>query len=134
MVRPEACAIEGEGAGWKRDARDVFDRRILLPRIEARDAPAFVALLGAAQDVDRAIDEGVAADFRADIERVENVAALIEFQNALLVPLAQVKVLAIVAEIRAGEIRTGDAFALAEPATGNVAPQIAIIAPRLRRG
>ena len=42
----------------------------------------------------------------------------IELEHAMLVPLAQVEVFAVVAQVRAGEIRLGDAVGFIEAAPG----------------
>src|SRR5439155_24172087 len=99
MIRPEAFAIESQGAGCERDNRDIFNMGPVLSRIETRDAPFFVRLFCASQDIDRPIDEHMSADLSTNTHNAENVSVRIEFQNAILVPLTYMKMLAVVAEI-----------------------------------
>src|SRR6266516_6839344 len=62
-------------------------------QIETRDAPILVWLFLSAEDVDRAVDKRVAADFRADLDDAEDVAARIKFEDPMVVPLTQVKMI-----------------------------------------
>src|SRR3984893_5894664 len=99
MVRPKVRAIERERATLKRNTLPNPYLLSFLPRIKTRDAPILIPLLRPAQDVDRSIDEYMAADFSADINNAQNFAAGLEFEDAMLVPLTQVKIFAVVAEI-----------------------------------
>src|SRR5437879_13801922 len=101
MIRPKIHAVEGERATRKRNTRQIFHGWLFLSRIETRDTPILVRLFHAAQDVDHFIDKGVAANFRADINDAQRLSARIEFEDAMLIPLTQVKMLAVEAEIRA---------------------------------
>src|SRR6266404_1590565 len=99
MVRPEVRAVESKRATRERNTRQVVHLRRFLLRIESRDAPILVRLFSSAQEVDQSIDERMAADLRTDINRAQNVSARIEFENAMLVPLTQVKMIAVEAQI-----------------------------------
>src|SRR5947208_16435851 len=83
----------------------IFDLWLFFLRIEARDSPVLVWLLLAAKDVDRSIDECVAADLRADVDLATDIALFVVLKNVLLIPLAQIQVRAVVTEVRAREIR-----------------------------
>src|SRR5437016_5876395 len=120
MVRPEMPAIESERAALERDARDILDLRRLFLRIQSRDAPIFVPLLRPAQDIDRSIDENMSADLRADRNLSQNVSLRIEFQDSILIPLAEVKVAAIVTEVGTRELRTSYLFVLGKSAADKV--------------
>jgi hypothetical protein len=50
----------------------------------------------------------MSADFRADLDRANDVALVVILQNALLVPLAQVKMPGVITEVGTGEVRTGE--------------------------
>src|SRR5437588_8204002 len=95
MVRPEMFAIEGKRPTRERHDGDIFDFRCFQSRIEARDSPTLAVLFRPTQDVDQAIDEGMTADLRADIDDAENVSTRTELENAMLVPLTQIKLLAV---------------------------------------
>src|SRR3984893_7313706 len=110
MVHPKVRAIERERATLKRNMRQILYLWSFLPRIKTRDAPILIPLLRPAQDVDRSIDEYMAADFSADINNAQNFAAGLEFEDAMLVPLTQVKMLAVVTEVRAGNLRAGNSL------------------------
>src|SRR5713101_2639601 len=99
MIRPEVFAIEGERATRKWNTRQVLDVGRFLPRIETRDAPILVRFFYTAQDVNQSIDEHMSANLRANINDAQNVSARIEFENAMIVPLTQVKMIAVEAEI-----------------------------------
>src|SRR5947207_11309181 len=99
MIRPKVRSVESKRAARKRDNSDILNFGGFLPRIETRDAPIFVRLLPPAQDIDRSFDEHVSADFRADINHAQNISDRIKFQNAMFVPLTQVEMIAVVAEI-----------------------------------
>ena len=99
MICPKVCAIESQGATWKRDSSEIFDFRLLLPRIETGDAPILVPLLRPAQEIDRPMDEDMAADLGAYVKNPEDVSLRIELEDAMLVPLTQVEMVAIVTEV-----------------------------------
>ena len=99
MIRPKVRSVESKRAARKRDNSDILNFGRFLPRIETRDAPILVRLLLSAEDVDRAVNEGVTADLRANIDNAQDLSARIEFQNAMFVPLTQVEMIAVVAEI-----------------------------------
>ena len=99
MIRPKVRSVESKRTARKRDNSDILNFGRFLPRIETRDAPILVRLLLSAEDVDRAVNEGVTADLLADIDNAQNLSARIEFQNAMFVPLTQVEMIAVVAEI-----------------------------------
>src|SRR6058998_734929 len=108
MIGPELLSIESKQATRERDYSDIFDPWRFLLRIESRDSPVLVWLLLAAKDVDRSIDECVAADLRADVDLANNIALFVVLKNALLIPLAQIQVRAVVTKERPREIRTGE--------------------------
>jgi hypothetical protein len=99
MIRPKVRSVESKRTARKRDNSDILNFGRFLPRIETRDAPILVRLLLSAEDVDRAVNEGVTADLLADIDNAQNLSARIEFQNAMFVPLTQVEMIAVAAEI-----------------------------------
>src|SRR5437588_10052238 len=99
MARPEVRAVESKRATRERNTRQVLHLWRFLLRIESRDAPIFVRLLRPAQDVDQSIDKDMSTDLSADINRAQNVSARIEFENAMLVPLTQVNMITVEAEI-----------------------------------
>src|SRR5688500_6744428 len=101
MVRPEAFAVKGQRAALKWNSRQLLDSRRFFPRIQARDAPIALALFGPAQDIDQPIDEDVAANLRMDRDLAEDVSLSVELQNPMLIPLAQVEMFAIIAQIGA---------------------------------
>src|SRR5437588_4225973 len=92
VITPKARPIKGERTRRERNLRQIFHARPLFAWIEASDAPFFVRLFRATQDVDLSIDKSVAANLRADVDGSFDRAFRIELENALLIPLAQVKV------------------------------------------
>src|ERR1700730_6440010 len=99
MIRPEVRAVKGERSTLKWNSRHVFYRWRFLLRVETRDAPILVPLLRPAQDVDQSSDERVARDLSADVDLAQNISAPIELQNAMLVPLTQVEMITVKAEV-----------------------------------
>src|SRR5216684_1121588 len=75
----------------------------------------------------------MAADFRANLNDAQNVSGRIEFENAMLVPLTQVKMLAVEAEIGTGKLRARDPI-FSESARRIVAAKITIIVPTFADG
>lgn len=108
MICPKMCAIEGKGPALERHPRQVSNGRRLLARIEPRDLPSLISSLGAAQNIENAIDKGMPTDLRADLDRTQDVAAIVEFENPPLIPLAEVEMLAIEAQVRTGVVGTCD--------------------------
>ena len=92
-------AGESKRTALERNARNIFYLRRRVPRIQSRDAPILIPLLCPAQDKDQSIDEYMAADFSADINDAQNLSAGLEFEDAMLVPLTQMEIFAVVAEI-----------------------------------
>ncbi len=127
MVRPKVRAVERERAALKWNMRQVLYLWSFLPRIKTRDAPILIPLLCPAQDEDQSIDEYMAADFSADINDAQNFAAGIEFKDAMLVPLTQVKMLAVMTEVRAGKLRAGKSLRVRETNLGNEPANVAVI-------
>ncbi len=99
MIRPKTRAVEGERAAGERNMREVFHLGCFLYRVEPCDTPILVPLLRPAQEVDQSIDEHVAAYLSVDINDAQNVSTRIEFEDAMLVPLTQVEMVTIVAEV-----------------------------------
>src|SRR5438552_14691469 len=132
MIRPEMRAVESERATRERNACQVFHLWRFLSRIEARDAPVFaslartVRLLLPAQGVDQSIGKGVPGDLGPDINDALNISVRIEFENALLVPLAQIQLSPVVAKIRAGKLRARNSI-FSESARRIVAAQITVV-------
>src|SRR5205823_13668980 len=111
MVRPEFVAVECERPRCERNRRQILDLRPLLARIKSRDAPYFgfsrhIFVLAAADHIEHSVHKRVPADLCTDVYLAQDLSMRVILQQAPFVPLAQVKVLAIKAEIRAGEIRT----------------------------
>src|SRR5437667_9867394 len=99
MIGPKVCPIEGKRPSSKWDNSDIFNLRRLLLWIESRDSPILIRFFLAAQHIDQAIDEDVTANLCADIYLTDNIGLRIEFQYPMLVPLAQVKISSVEAEI-----------------------------------
>jgi hypothetical protein len=97
MIRPKVRAIEGERTAREWNSREIFYLRSFLSRIEARDPPVLVRFFHAAQDVNQSIHEDMTGNFRANINDTQDVSTRIKFQDALLVPLTQIKMIAVVA-------------------------------------
>src|ERR1700726_396153 len=127
MVRPKVRAVERERATLKWNVRQVLYLWRFLPRIKARDAPILIPLLRPAQDVDQSIDEHMAADFSAGINDAQNFSAGIEFEDAMLVPLTQVKMLAVITKVRAGKLRAGNSLRVREANLGSEPANVAVI-------
>src|SRR5260370_5529853 len=130
MVRPKMFAIKRERARCERNRGEVFHVRAILERIESSDAPFFnlvrhVFVFAAAENIKRAIDKGVTADFGADVDFASDAAVTVILENALLVPLTHVEMLAVEAEIRPGEVRAREQFSESAPLV--VAINVAII-------
>jgi len=99
VIRPKIRSVKGQGAASKRDLREVFDLRRCLTWIQTSNTPILIPLLGSAQDIDRSIDKHMSGDLSADIESLQDVSGRIELEDPMLVPLTQIKIAAIVAEI-----------------------------------
>ena len=85
--------------------RQVYHVRDFLARIEPGDMPMLTILLGSAQNVDEFPEPDMTANFRSYIDGAERLSTSIELQNLVLIPLTLVKIPAVKAEIRTGEIR-----------------------------
>ena len=99
MIRPKVRAVECERATLKWNVRQILYLWSFLARIQTRDAPILIPLLCPAQDVDQFIDEYMPANFSADINDTQSFSAGVEFEDAMLVPLAQIQIFAVAAEI-----------------------------------
>ena len=71
MIRPKVRSVESKRTARKRDNSDILNFGRFRPRIETCDAPILVRLLLSAEDVDRAVNEGVTADLLADIDNAQ---------------------------------------------------------------
>jgi len=107
MIGPELLAIESERATSKRDCCQVLCHWPLLPRVESGDRPILSILFRPAQNMNRPLDECVPGDFPIDRDCSKDLTIRIKFENSPLVPLTQVKILSIVAEIGSGKVGTG---------------------------
>ena len=81
--------------------------------------------LSPAQDIERSVYECVPADFRTGVDRARNVSRIVNSMDLPFIPLAQVKVFAVEAEVRAGKLRTGKQFL--EAVSRRVAIDVAVI-------
>src|SRR5262249_32299588 len=105
-------AVERERARRKGYGRDVFDTRTVA-RDKARDAPLFrfprhIFVLAAANDEKRSIDKRVPANFRAHVDCALNFSRNFDLMHISFVPLTEVKMLAVEAQVRADEVRAGE--------------------------
>src|SRR3712207_47749 len=115
MIRPELLPIERQRARRERNPREVFDSGRPVAKINPRDAPLFrfarrIGILLPADDVEHSVGKGVAANLSAGIDRAQDRARVIYLMNVPFVPLAQVAMLAIEAEIRTRELRAREEF------------------------
>src|SRR4030095_5778756 len=99
MVRPKGRAIESQRAAREWHDRDVFNLRLFLSRTEPCDGPALTVLFCPAQHIDHSINKSVARDLRTDIDSTNDIAMRIQFENPMFVPLTQVQMAAVVAEV-----------------------------------
>jgi uncharacterized membrane protein len=67
------------------------------------------------------------ANLGSNIIGLEDISASIEFQDPVFIPLAQVDVAAVVAQVGSGKVRTRHAIGFGESAIGGIAPKIAVI-------
>src|SRR5947209_2867434 len=111
MVGPKYASVEGKRTTLEGNSSKLMNERG-IPRIEPRQSPIAAILLRAAKDVDHVIDKGMTADLGADPYRPDNVTAGTEFQNPVVVPLTQIKTVAIVTQIRTRELRACNPFLL----------------------
>src|SRR5207249_606835 len=72
------------------------------------ESPILIWSFLSAQNVEQAIGKGVTADFYADVDLTDNIAVFVELQDPVLVPLTQIKISPIKAEIRSSKFRTGE--------------------------
>ena len=120
MVRPKISTIKRERARREWNCSEVFYVRPIRAWVEPRDAPFFglvrhVFVLSTAKDIQRAIDKSVTTDFGANMDIAPDIPFAIVLENALLVPLAHIEMLAVEAEIRSGEVRAGEQFSESAP-------------------
>jgi hypothetical protein len=92
-------AVKSKRAARKRNNSDILNLGRFLLRLEPRDTPILVWLLCPPQDVDHSINKYMATDLRADVDLADDAAARVELQDPMFIPLAQVEMLAVVAEI-----------------------------------
>src|SRR5206468_9351078 len=89
-----------------RDDSDIFNLWDFLLRIESCDLPILIRLFLSAQHVERSFSKSVTADFGTDINLTDNGSVRVELQYAMLVPLAEIKIPPVEAQIRSSKFRT----------------------------
>src|SRR5438067_7422120 len=99
MIRPEMLAIEGKCAAGERNLRQIFDLWSFLTQIKLCNCPALAVLFGPAQQVDHPIDKCVAGNLRPSIDGAQDISRRIQFQDSMLIPLAEVNISPVVTEI-----------------------------------
>src|ERR1051326_5751472 len=154
MVRPKIFAVKRQRTRGKRNCSQIFDLCVLPAHVNPREPPLFLALLcsaaemcrrrrplhvswsrdvlGSAQNVNRPIGEHVSTDFGSDIDPPNGLAIRLQFENALFVPLAEIKIVAVVTKVRTGEIRAGEQFG--KSLAGRVTINVAIVVQTLADG
>ena len=105
MVRPEAGAVEGQGPAGKGDAGEVFDDGFIASWVDASQVVVVGAFIIRSLREDYAIDEYLAAGFVWQVKSFNDVTLCIDLQHAFVVPLANVQVRTVVAELGARIIR-----------------------------
>src|SRR6516164_8781078 len=113
MVRPKMFAIKRERARFERNLGEVFHVRVILERIEARDAPLLrfaghIFVFAAANDVKDSINKRVPANFRADVDRAPNSSGIFDLMHISRVPLTEIEMLAVEAQVRPSEVGAGE--------------------------
>src|SRR5438094_577014 len=108
MICPKVRAVERERAARKWDMCQVVHLRRSLLRAQPGNPPLFglvrnTFVFAAAQHIEHTLDKSMPADLRADIDLALNVPLVVHLQNPFLIPLTQVKVLAVEAQIGASE-------------------------------
>ena len=76
--------------------------------IDPGNGPAFSILFGPMQDIDDIVDKNMTGNFTFKLNCVQDLAALIELQDPAFVPLTEIEMFPIKAEIGAGEFRIGE--------------------------
>src|SRR5688572_10945379 len=74
------------------------------------------------------------ADLRVDRDLAQDRSVPIEFQNPVLVPLTEMEMFSVMAQVGAGEIRTRDPFRFRKSLAGKVTPKIAVVLRPLAQG
>ena len=97
MIRPEILAIECQRSRMERNSREIFRRS--CGWIEASEPIVSGVFVVGSYEVEIAIDDDLAADLVRYFELGQNSAVIVQPQDSLVVPLAQVQVLAIAPEL-----------------------------------
>jgi hypothetical protein len=126
MVRPEVRAIESQRTALKRNFRQIQECTGRF-QIQTSDTPVFVALLRSAQNVNGAAKKGMSANLGSNVILLQDISASIEFEDTMLMPLAQVDVAAVIAQIGPGKLRTRNSIGFGESAIDRIAPKIPVI-------
>src|SRR5438067_783147 len=104
MIRPELLAVKGQRARREWNRSDLFEARRFRMHIKPCHAPLFglvrnILVFAATQHVERPINESVAADLFPQLQRSYDFAGIVELMNLPFIPLTQVTILAVKAEI-----------------------------------
>src|SRR3954465_11574265 len=99
MVRPKPGAVESQGTALEGNASQLAHGWLFLAWIEPGQTPVATVLLRAAQDVDESIHKSVPADLSANGNFTENVSLRVQLQDPEVIPLAEVKILAVKAQV-----------------------------------
>src|SRR5579875_1761492 len=126
-VRPELAAVVAQAPRAERNRRQLVDFGVLLAGVEA-EQPVVVELAALRRDeVEAPGHDDHSGDLTRNRDRSQNGPGFVEFEDHLVVALAQIEPVAVVGEERAGVIRAGDLFTL-EVLAHDVAADPAVVA------
>src|SRR5665213_101496 len=127
MIGPKALAVEGQGSSGKRHAREIFDDRTFAARIDARNEILVGLLIVGIEDEKAAGYHDQPADAARRRDRAQNLTAIADLQDALVVPLADVQKVAVVAQLRARILRASNDVGFSKAVAGDKASDHAIV-------
>lgn len=97
MIRPEILAVECQRTRMERNSRQIFRRS--YDWIVASEPIVSAVFVVGSYKVEISIDDDLAANLVRYFELGQNSAVIVQLQDSLVVPLAQVQVVAIAPEL-----------------------------------
>ena len=97
MIRPEILAVECQCTRMERNSREIFRRS--CDWIVASEPIVSTVFVVCSYKVEISIDDDLAANLVRYFELGQNSAVIVQPEDSLVVPLAQVQVLAIASEL-----------------------------------
>src|SRR5271165_2722431 len=127
VVRPETLAVERKAARVEVDAREILTPDVAVLRVKARQPILVDFFIIGREQVEVSAGIGLSGNLMWRMKIADDAARVVETDNALIVPLANVQPIAVVAQMRAREVRTRNRTRPLEAFPGNECADKAIV-------